>query len=332
MEEKSEPCEKHKARFRVVLHRPGSSVKEGAKTCENSEQDQSFVYIDSSSNLSSLASKFLQQLYEQSKVEGRDILKASNVKVLIQVRPTWKPLPLSSFVYKQNQSDLSLETVFGPLLHIDDCEMLVHLHLCTEKSWTDETARHMVKKLLQRYSQTQLERLNCPFSQGMLSQISRDQYYCKVSAEKVRLFGLWYDTMMLSKPEDADDSDDSPSKQSSCVTPRSKKIVFSSNEELPLLRASFEEQSHPCTQRMTELAEELNNTEFRKTHGREKVDFRHVNNWFKNERARVRKGNLELSQVTYRTEYSMLGSCAEDDGVLLVTSEESEDNDVTAPV
>ena len=80
MEEKSEPCEKHKARFKVVLHRPGSSVEEGANISENSEQDQSFVYVDSSSNLSSLASKFLQQLYEQSKVEGKDILKASNVK------------------------------------------------------------------------------------------------------------------------------------------------------------------------------------------------------------------------------------------------------------
>ncbi len=80
MEVKLEDCEKHKARFRVVLHRPGSTVEEGAKISEISVVDESFVYIDSSSNLSSLASKFLQQLYEQNKVEGKDILKASNVK------------------------------------------------------------------------------------------------------------------------------------------------------------------------------------------------------------------------------------------------------------
>ena len=165
----------------------------------------------------------------------------------------------------------------------------------------------------------------------MLSQISRDQYYCKVSAEKVRLFGLWYDAMMLSKPEDINDNEDTPSKQGSCITQRTKKIVFSPKEEVPLLRASFEAQSHPSTQRMTELAEELNKTEFRKTQGREKVDFRHVNNWFKNERARVRKGNMEVSQVKYRTEYSMLGSGNEDEGVLLGT-EGSEDSDVTTPV
>lgn len=82
MEVKSEPCEKYKARFRVVLHRPGSVV-EGEKISENpedSEFDQSFVYIESSSNLSSLASKFLQLLYEQGRVEGKDILKANNVK------------------------------------------------------------------------------------------------------------------------------------------------------------------------------------------------------------------------------------------------------------
>ena len=80
METKSGPCEKHKARFRVVLHRPGSIVQGETKISEDFEEDQSFVYIDSSSNLSSLASKVLQQLYEQSKVEGKDILKASNVK------------------------------------------------------------------------------------------------------------------------------------------------------------------------------------------------------------------------------------------------------------
>jgi hypothetical protein len=150
-----------------------------------------------------------------------------------------------------------------------------------------------------------------------------------VSAEKVRLFGLWYDAMMLSRTDDGEDNDDSPSKQSSCVTQRSKKIVFNSKEELPILRASFEAESHPSTQRMTDLAEELNNTDFRKTQGRERVDFRHVNNWFKNERARVRKGNQEFSHVSYRTEYSMVGT---DDESMLLGTGENEENDVTVPV
>ena len=76
--EESEYCEK--VRFRVVIHRPGSTVEQGAKISEISEQDQSFVYIESSSNLSSLAVKFLQPLYEQGRVEDKDILKANNVK------------------------------------------------------------------------------------------------------------------------------------------------------------------------------------------------------------------------------------------------------------
>ena len=151
----------------------------------------------------------------------------------------------------------------------------------------------------------------------MLSQIYRDQYYCKVTAEKIRLFGLWYDSMMVSRSDAPDDNEDMPSKRGSYISQRSKKIVFSSGEELPLLKASFEEQSHPSTQRMTELAEELNKTDFRKTQGREKVDFRHVNNWFKNERARIRKGSQDISQVMYRTEYSKLGYRTEDEGGLL---------------
>lgn len=82
MEVNSDPCEQRDARFRVVLHRPGS-VQEGEKISEKSEDselDESIVYIEPSTNLSSLASKFLQLLYEQSKVEGKEILKASNVK------------------------------------------------------------------------------------------------------------------------------------------------------------------------------------------------------------------------------------------------------------
>ena len=165
----------------------------------------------------------------------------------------------------------------------------------------------------------------------MLSQIYRDQYYCKVTAEKIRLFGMWYDSMMLSKSDTTDESEDIPSKRSSYTSHRSKKIVFSSGEELPLLRTSFEEQSHPSTQRMTELAEELNKTEFRKTQGREKVDFRHVNNWFKNERARVRKGNQDsFSQVVYRTEYNDKLRYKTDDEEVLLRDEDSQDSGVTS--
>ncbi|XP_028393588.1 uncharacterized protein LOC114517934 [Dendronephthya gigantea] len=328
MERLSE-SEKHKVRFKVELHRsgsPGNGEEIEGKSGDKSAEDECFVHIDSSSNLSSLASKCLQQLYEQGRVEGQDILKASNVKVLIQVRPTWKPLPLSSFVYKQSESDLSLETVFGPLLHVEDSNMVVHLHLCTDKIWTDDSVREVVKKLLQKYSQTQLERMNCPFSQGMLSQISRDQYYCKVTAEKIRLFGIWHDALMHSNTKDMGEDDEIPSRHGSCLVQRSKKIVFSPKKELPILRASFEAQSHPSTQKMSELADELNKNEFRATHGREKVDIRHVNNWFKNERARVRKLNPEHSQVAYRTEYSKPESGTEDEDVQLAI--ESEENGI----
>lgn len=160
----------------------------------------------------------------------------------------------------------------------------------------------------------------------MLSQISRDQYYCKVSAEKIRLFTLWYDAVVIPKTEDPMDYDeDTPSIRGSYAVQRSKKIVFNPSEELPLLRASFENEPHPSSQRMTELVLELNETGFRKTPGREKVDFRHVNNWFKNERARVRKCNQEFSQVTYRTEYGKLEPGTGDEPVLLAI-EHTEEN------
>ena len=159
----------------------------------------------------------------------------------------------------------------------------------------------------------------------MLSQISRDQYYCKVTAEKIRLFGLWYDTMILSNQDNGDENEDTPSKRA-CLAQRSKKIAFGADEELPILRASFQVQSHPSTQSMIELAGELNKTEFRKSLGREKVDFRHVNNWFKNERARVRKLSQEYSQVKYRTEYSMVGTATEVESEL--GAEESEESEV----
>lgn len=292
MEVKTEVNQTRKVSFRVLLHYTNASEGD-----EKSEDEENIVSVDSSANLSSLASKFLQQLYQQGKVDGKQIMKASNVKVLIQVRPSWKPLPLSSFVCKQEETDLSLQKVFGKFLFVDDYQMTVHLHLCDDNVWTDQSVRDVVKKLLDNnYSQTQLERLNCPFSQGMLSQISRDQYYCKVSAEKVRLFGLWYDTMIVSKQENDSDEHEEPSKRTN-VSQRGKKIVFSVTDELPLLKAWYENQSHPSSQEMVKFANDLNETEFRKSEGREKVDFRHVNNWFKNERARARKTKFIPSQV-----------------------------------
>lgn len=160
----------------------------------------------------------------------------------------------------------------------------------------------------------------------MLSQISRDQYYCRVSAEKVRLFGQWYESIMSPKPENSDDIEEIRSRQG-YASQRSKKIVFNPKEELPILRAAFEIQPHPSTQTMTKLAKELNQGEFRKINGRERVDFRHVNNWFKNERSRVKKGSTgsirEFSQATYRTEteYSGVGSGNEDEDVTSGTEE-----------
>lgn len=147
----------------------------------------------------------------------------------------------------------------------------------------------------------------------MLSQISRDQYHCKVSAEKVRLFGLWYEGTLMSKQDNDSDEPDEPAKRCN-FSPRGKKIVFSGADEVPLLRAWFEKHSHPSAEEMAMFAKELNETEFRKSSGREKVDFRHVNNWFKNERARARKTKeIALSQVRYRTEYSELRTGEEEE-------------------
>lgn len=297
--------EPRKVTFRVLLHYPHSSATEGVEVDKDSEKlcEEDLVEVESSANLSSLASKILQQLYENGRIEKQN-MKTSSTKVLVQVRPTWKPLPLSSFVYKQKDPDLSLEKVFGKLLFVDDDQILVHLHLCNENVWSDQTVRDVIKKLLENYSQTQLERLNCPLSQGMLSQISRDQYHCKVSAEKVRLFGLWYEGMIVSKQDNDSDETDEHTKSSN-YSPRGKKIVFSVADELPLLRSWFKSHSHPASQEMVTFAKELNDTEFRKSLGREKVDCRHINNWFKNERARERKGKeMSVSQVQYRTKYS----------------------------
>ena len=80
MDDEFELCDKQKARFKVLHYYPGASDEEKAKISEKCEQGESVVYIETSTKLSSLASRFLQQLYEQGKVAGKDILKASNVK------------------------------------------------------------------------------------------------------------------------------------------------------------------------------------------------------------------------------------------------------------
>lgn len=73
--------DKSQTRFRVVLHRPDSNDEGEASMNENLEQNGGFyIDIDSSSNLSSLASKFLRKLYEQGMLEDKAIMKASNVK------------------------------------------------------------------------------------------------------------------------------------------------------------------------------------------------------------------------------------------------------------
>ena len=117
----------------------------------------------------------------------------------------------------------------------------------------------------------------------------------------------------MSKQDEVEDADE-PAKRTN-FSPRGKKIVFSSSDELPMLKAWFESQTHPSSQEMMTFAEELNGTEFRQASGREKVDFRHVNNWFKNERARMRKSKdmASVSQVTFRTEYPDIGSVEQDE-------------------
>ena len=123
----------------------------------------------------------------------------------------------------------------------------------------------------------------------MLSQISRDQYPCKLSSEKIKLFGAWYERSRL---EDGDDNDSLPSldQKSEFHSSRGKKIVFSPVHEIPALRSWYESDPKPSAKDMSKYADILNGGEFRQTH--EPVTFRHVNTWFKNERARLRRESL----------------------------------------
>lgn len=122
----------------------------------------------------------------------------------------------------------------------------------------------------------------------MLSQISRDQYPCRLSSEKIKLFASWYEHSQLSKEQEQDGSS-SPGKKM-LATLRGKKIVFNSTVEIPLLRKWYEENPKPDIKDLTRYAEILNNLDQRKT--REQVLARHVNTWFKNERARLRREGL----------------------------------------
>lgn len=122
----------------------------------------------------------------------------------------------------------------------------------------------------------------------MLSQISRDQYPCRLSSEKIKLFAAWYEHSQLSKEQEQDGSS-SPGKKM-LATLRGKKIVFNSTDEIPLLRKWYEENPKPDIKDLTRYAEILNNLDQRKT--REQVLARHVNTWFKNERARLRREGL----------------------------------------
>ena len=122
----------------------------------------------------------------------------------------------------------------------------------------------------------------------MLSQISRDQYPCRLSSEKIKLFGAWYEHSQLGDEQDEDGSLAAGKKL--YPSPRGKKIVFNSSCEIPLLRKWYDDNPKPDTKDLTKYAEILNNLEHRKT--REQVLARHVNTWFKNERARLRREGL----------------------------------------
>ena len=122
----------------------------------------------------------------------------------------------------------------------------------------------------------------------MLSQISRDQYPCRLSSEKIKLFAAWYEHSQLSKEQEEEGSM-SPGKKM-LFTPRGKKIVFNAAVEIPLLRKWYEENPKPDLKDLTGYAEILNSLEERKS--KEQVLARHVNTWFKNERARLRREGL----------------------------------------
>lgn len=226
-------------------------------------------------------------MFQKQEIDGKIIMKADNAKVLIQVRDHWKPHPLADFT-SAGDLEVTLLDSFGEILFAKDAAISLHVHLCYDKDWDDQKVKTAIKKLLEYYSQTHLERMLCPFSQGMLSQISRDQYPCRLSSEKIKLFAAWYEHSQLSKEQEQDGSS-SPGKKM-LASLRGKKIVFNSTVEIPLLRKWYEENPKPDIKDLTRYAEILNNLDQRKT--REQVLARHVNTWFKNERARLRREGL----------------------------------------
>ncbi|XP_048581722.1 uncharacterized protein LOC116610729 [Nematostella vectensis] len=254
-----------------------------------------------SASLSSIAADVLSEMFQRGEVDGKIILKADSAKVYIQVRKNWKPLALSDFTASEHL-DVSVKDAFGDILFLKDTQLCIHVHLLHERDWSEDKVRDTIKKLLEHYSQTHLERLQCPFSQGMLSQISRDQYPCRLSHEKIKHFGAWYERSNLA---DEDDPDCLTPRKPDIITQRGKKIVFSPINEIPMLRAWYEENPKPTMSELDKYAVILNDTEFRKT--RESVCSRHVNTWFKNERARWRREGLmqELSRPSMAVSVTM---------------------------
>lgn len=246
------------------------------------------IHLLPNSLLSSLAADVLSDMFQKKEIGGKVIMKADNAKVYIQIRDNWKAHPLSDYTVGDDQ-EVTLQEAFGDLLFLEDTQITIHIHLCQERNWNEDKVRVMIKKLLESHSQTALERLQCPFSQGMLSQISRDQYPCKLSSEKIKMFGAWYERSRL---EESDDKDTLPSidQKSDFHSSRGKKIVFSPVYEIPALRSWYEKDPKPTAKEMTKFADILNTSEFRQSH--EPVTFRHVNTWFKNERARLRRESL----------------------------------------
>ncbi|XP_031554084.1 DNA-binding protein SATB1-like [Actinia tenebrosa] len=236
--------------------------------------------------LSSIAADVLSDMFQKGEIEGKIILKADNAKVFIQIRDNWKPHSLLDFT-TDGDLDISLLDAFGEMLQLPHSQMSIHVHLCHERDWSDDKVRNTIKKLLEHYSQTHLERMQCPFSQGMLSQISRDQYPCRLSNDKIKHFGAWYERSNLA---DEDDPDSLTPKKPEISTQRGKKIVFNPSHEIPMLRSWYENDPKPNMSDLERFTEILNNSEFRKT--REAVSLRHVNTWFKNERARWRRESL----------------------------------------
>ena len=134
--------------------------------------------------------------------------------------------------------------------------------------------------------------------QGMLSQISRDQYPCRLSTEKIKLFGAWYERSQVGEENRDEQGGPGTIRSELSLVQRGRKIVFSPVHEIPLLRSWYENDPKPNSQELAKYADILNQSEFRKA--REGVTARHVNTWFKNERARLRREGLleDLSRPT----------------------------------